>query len=233
MYDAFESLMNAGRKAPLAPWTRPSVPKAIARPAPTLSYDSPAVTTSPAYQQPAYQAPYQAPYQQAAIAQPGNVTGGGGEATTPAAPVKPKLSEADLNEMAEVDSTFMDQKSMYANALKKYIEDYGRQKTNLELDASTAQTGIARNREVGLTGLSEDFASRGLANSGMFADNLDKADTQYDKQKENVTTGLTNSIGDLNFRKAKYEAENGANGTNVQAARREAYARLAAAQNLT
>lgn len=164
--------------------------------------------------------------------------GGGGGNAAPAPqnfgpPEPPKQTPEDIGKLAEVDSAFMDQKSAYANALKKYVEDYTRQKGGLELDANTALTGIERNTEVGLTGLSEDFAARGLANSGMFTDSRDKAVDQYGKQKANVTTGLTNSLGDLNFRKAKYEAENGENGTNIQAARREAYARLAAAQGLT
>lgn len=156
--------------------------------------------------------------------------GGGGPVTEPA---KPAPSPADISKMAEVDSTFMDQKSAIANALKKYILDSDRQKGNLERDAGVATDGIERNRTVGLTGLSEDFSARGLGNSGMFRDQLDKADGQYDKQTAGITNSLKDSKNDLAFRRSKYEAENGENGTNIQAARREAYARLAAAQNLT
>lgn len=132
-----------------------------------------------------------------------------------------------------VDSIYTDQKSAYANALKKYIDDSNRQKGILQQDAGTALKGINRNQTLGMTGMGEDFAARGLANSGMYADQMDKGNAQYDLQKTNVQHGLTNSLGDLSFRRAKYEAENGPNGTNMQAARREAYARLAAAQNLT
>jgi hypothetical protein len=217
--------MNATRPAPLQPWTPPAVPAAIAAPAPKLTYAKPAVTTvskNTAYQQ--------GPVGgggggTAAISQPGNTASIGVDT--------PQKSEAEIAQMAEVDSTFMDQKSMYAKALKNYIDDYERQKTGLGLDADTAKGGVERNRQVGLTGLSEDFSSRGLGNSGLFIDSLGKADTQYDKQRDNITTGLTNSIGDLDFRKSKFVAENGENGSNIQAARREAYARLAAAQNLT
>jgi hypothetical protein len=137
------------------------------------------------------------------------------------------------DEQAATDSTFMDQKSAYANALKKFIEDNDRQGLILDQDAKTAQQGIARNRTNGLTGLSEDFAARGLINSGMYGQELQKADDQYDKQDTQVTTGLKNAKDDLGFRRAKYEQENGENGTNIQAARREAFARLAASQGLT
>jgi len=230
VYDAFAELMNAGRKAPLLPWSKPSAPASIARPqAPAPSPAAPVSNWAPApvYNAPAYRAPSYGGGGAVAITQPAQIS-----APAPA-PEKPKLSEADISKMAEVDSTFTDQKSAYANALKKYIADSDRQKGILQNDSKTALTGIERNKTVGLTGLSEDFASRGLANSGMFADNLTKAGQQYEKQKTGVETGLTNSLDDLSFRRAKYESENGANGTNVQAARREAYARLAAAQNLT
>lgn len=135
--------------------------------------------------------------------------------------------------MAEVDSIFTDQQSAYANALKKYQADNNRQKSVLKADANTAFKGIGRNQTLGMTGMGEDFAARGLANSGMYADQMDKGNAQYGLQKTNVQSGLTNSLNDLAYRRSKFETENGANGTNIQAARREAYARLAAAQNLT
>lgn len=160
-----------------------------------------------------------------------NPSGGGGMSSALVSRPRDYSSFSDAE--ASTDSVFMDQKSAYANALKKFIEDNDRQKGVLETDAATAQQGIARNRTNGLTGLSEDFASRGLSNSGMFRQELDNADGQYGKQKEQVTMGLKNAKDDLGFRRAKYEQENGENGTNIQAARREAFARLAASQGLT
>lgn len=224
-------------------------PKPITAPKVNLSYDKPAVATYSAaqnvwtppvgtgsYTQPAVAQPSYGGSGGYALSQPGNISSPASFAApaVPAAPPEPpKPTEADIRKMAEVDSTFLDQKSMYAAALKKFIEDNTRQRGVIERDSDTAREGIGRNRVNGLTSLSEDFAARGLATSGLFADNLDKAGDQYDKQKVNVDTGETNSLNDLAFRKSKYEAENGANGSNVQAARREAFARLAAAQGLT
>lgn len=158
----------------------------------------------------------------------GGASGGGGGGVS-----SPMSYGQFTDDMAATDSTFMDQKSAYANALKKFIEDNDRQRGILERDAGVATEGIGRNRTNGLTGLSEDFASRGLVNSGMFRGELDKADDQYDRQETQVKTGLKNGQDDLAFRRAKYEQENGENGTNIQAARREAFARLAASQGLT
>jgi hypothetical protein len=175
--------------------------------------------------------PVTQPVPQGIPAQQGNSMGGGGGAIS--APRSPMSYSQFTDDQAATDSIFMDQKSQYANALKKFIEDNDRQAGILDTDANTAQQGIARNRTNGLTGLSEDFASRGLSNSGMFATELGNADKQYDNQKTQVLTGLKNGKDDLSFRRAKYEQENGENGSNIQAARREAFARLAASQGLT
>jgi hypothetical protein len=176
------------------------------------------------------------PVSQNTIPQQGIGGSGGGMANAAqAAPAPPRPMQYSefTDDQAATDSVFMDQKSQYANALKKFIEDNNRQSGVLDQDAGVAQQGIARNRTNGLTGLSEDFASRGLASSGMFATELGNADKQYDKQKEQVSMGLKNAQDDLSFRKAKYDQENGENGSNIQAARREAFARLAASQGLT
>lgn len=169
--------------------------------------------------------------------------GGGGSA----APARPMTYDQFSDDMAATDSTFMDQKSAYANALKKYIAEHQRQygegnvqdenggmwTGTLGRDAKTAVDGIGRNRTMGLTSLGEDFASRGLSNSGMYGDEMTKASQRYADQSTGVKNGLKDARADLDFRKAKYEQENGENGTNIQAARREAFARLAASQGLT
>ncbi len=188
-----------------------------------------------------YTPTYSPPVQQSPIQQGVNAgsgaegfNGGAGGMGGGASVARSPMQFSDFtDDMAATDSIFTDQKSAYANALKKFIEDNDRQRGILNQDASTAQAGIKRNRTNGLTGLSEDFASRGLSNSGMFSQELETADNQYDKQGEQVAFGLKNATDDLGFRKAKYDQENGENGTNIQAARREAFARLAASQGLT
>lgn len=209
------------------PWAAPSPVPIQQAPAPVQRLASPSY---PIAQQPSYGGGIQ----QAPIGGGNFGGGGGGGGDFGASQARSPMSyDQFTDDQAATDSTFMDQKSAYANALKKFIEDNDRQSSILDQDAKIAQEGIGRNRTNGLTGLSEDFASRGLVNSGMFRSELDKADGQYDKQETQVKTGLKNAKDDLGFRRAKYEAENGENGTNIQAARREAFARLAASQGLT
>jgi hypothetical protein len=162
-------------------------------------------------------------------------------ATTAAAVTNPRKSADDYareykgrdDALAQVDSAFMDQKSMYAAALKKYLEDYTLQGKNVDKDADTAIDGVHINKDRGLTSLNEDFAARGLGRSGLVAKENDNAIQSYDRQESNILTGKKRSHDDLDFRKNKYVGENGENGSNMQTARREAYARLVAKQDLT
>lgn len=225
-------------------YNAPKPPASIARPvsspssfskvggaiAPVQNYQPPVQNYQP------YQPPAQPVYNNAVGApiSQNNFQGTSSMAeSAPPPPPKPMTYDQFTDDMASTDSIFMDQKSAYANALKKFIADNTRQQGILQGDSKVALEGVGKNRVNGLTGLSEDFASRGLANSGMFTKELDDADGRYDQQETQVKTGLKNGIDDLNFRKAKYEGEYGNNGTAIQAARREAFARLAASQNLT
>lgn len=231
----------------------PSKPPVSRNPLNPWSTVNPAPAPAPVYSPPPYQAPYVSPAQGTPYADPGYynpgiASGGGGQAAAPAAPPKPPppppkpkrigaggfASKYKGNDkgLALVDSTFQDQSSSFAKVLKEYMADYTRQNGDLVRDEATAQKGIASNMKNGLTSQAEDFFARGLGNSGMFGSEQTEAEQRYKDQSTNVGQALTSSKNDLNFRKAKFEGENGANGSNVQAARREAYNRLALKENL-
>lgn len=151
-------------------------------------------------------------------------------APMPVEPPKPTWSMANSNkEIGQVDSTFRDQEAAFLEALQKYIADNTADQGRVERDTDVAEAGIARNRNLGLTGLNEDFAARGLTYSGLRVDARGKADQQYDRQLDNVTNSEADSLRSLKFNRGKYEAENKA---NIQAAKRDALARLAASQSL-
>jgi hypothetical protein len=156
--------------------------------------------------------------------------GGGGGPVNPPKPPPIDYSTYSEDALAGADSTFMDQRSMYAQALKNYLLDDERQRGVLKRDHDTAQEGIGRNRENGLTSLSADFSARGLGKSGLFTKALQEGEDQYSKQKETVTTGLKNSNDDLDFRQLKFKNDNT---NNIKGARQEAIARLMAKQSLT
>jgi hypothetical protein len=214
----------------------PSSGTPLRAPAPA-PYVAPAPAPAINYNQPAY---IGSGYGPAQVKQ--NYYGGGGATgataqaaapVAPPAPPKPPINYEEVyntdDKVAGVDSTFNEQRAMFKNALDKYLLEDQRQVKDVNRDATTALEGIGRNEVNGLTSMNEDFAARGLGRSGMRLGAIGEATDQYGRQKTNVREGLTKSLGDLNARKEKMNSDT----TNsIAAARREAYARLAAKQEL-
>lgn len=223
--------------SPTSNYIRPYVPP-VYTPAPPVYRNYPAV---PAAQQNVYSGP--ATNYGGGGGGGGAVSGGavsGGATTTAAtAQAQPKKTVDDFrkmydtnDELAAVDSTFAEQRSLYGQLLKKYLADHDVNMDNIENDARLGKEGVAQNRTRGLTSLNEDFAARGLGRSGLQAKEHDDASNAFTKQSVNIDTQLARGQTDLNSRKNKYVGENGENGSNMSAARRDAYARLVAKQDI-
>lgn len=217
-----------------------------------VRYDSPQIFSTPS---PIYQAPTSNYGGGGSVGggtglyQPGDVT------SSPAAPPKPDYTSADyLNggHDSELDGTFRDQAAMYASKLKKYVADYeaqagkkaygvqgdGLKSANLSdllsggsmgVDYNNARDGIQRNRDLGLRGVTEDFANRGMVNSGLYSQDFNKSRTQYDLQGQNLDQGVRNQLQTLDFNRGNAETDNKA---NIAAARRDALNRLSQSQTL-
>jgi hypothetical protein len=219
-----------------------------ASPTAQISYARPAVYTAPS---PIAQPNWNPAPQQNALAGGG---GGGGAAAAsmaaPAAPPRINYGGAEYlngSKDSELDGTFHDQASMYASKLKKYVADYEAQAGknaygqdaasfdmknlggSMGVDHTNAQQGIARNKDQGLRGLSEDFANRGMINSGLYGRDFDVSRDQYDRQGQNLDQGTRNQLQTLGFNRGNQETDNVA---QIGAARRDALNRLAQAQSL-
>lgn len=227
---------------------------AYTAPTPTLHYATPSVTTSPG---PMYQAPVDYGQQGGSISQPGDTYGGGSSApAAPVAPPPPKIDYGSADYLSgkhdsELDGTFHDQVAMYGAKLKKYIADYDSQAGtkaygvqgdalknahlgdilggSMGVDYNNAQQGIARNRDIGLRGVTEDFANRGMINSGLYNKDFGISRDQYNLQGQNLDQGTRNQLQTLDFNRANQETDNTA---NIGAARRDALNRLASSQTL-
>jgi hypothetical protein len=181
--------------------------------------------------------------------------GGGMASAAMAAPVEPPKPKIDYNSKeylsgakdSELDSTFHDQKTMYSEKLKKYIADYDAQTGgkawgknlkdfNLDelggsmgVDYDNAKAGISRNKTQGLTGVAEDFAQRGMINSGLYAKDWQESNNQYERQGQNLGQGVRNQLQTLNFNRGNQQTDNTA---QIAAARRDALNRLSQSQSL-
>lgn len=144
--------------------------------------------------------------------------------TAPAPPPAETYSMDDPNSrIASVDSTFRDQESMYNEQMTKFIEDIARRRGTLISDTDKAEEGVARNREIGMTGIGEDFAARGLGHSGLFINAAEKGTEAYDRQNNSLLDAETSGLGDLAFTESKEKSDNTA---RIQAAKRDALYRL-------
>lgn len=184
---------------------------------------------------------------------PGGIQGGAGVAGSAAAAAAPKINYGGADYLngskdGELDGTFHDQSAMYSAKLKRYIADYNAQAGDkawgkdakdfnlgelggsMGIDYKNANEGIARNRTLGLTGLSEDFANRGMTNSGLYARDLGQSQDQYARQGTNLNQGVHNQLQTLNFNRGNQETDNQA---QIASARRDALNRLSQAQSLT
>lgn len=144
----------------------------------------------------------------------GNTPSGTIAKSVPAPP--PPISPEDF--LAK-DTTYKGQQSAYQKALSDYAAQMQAEqgKYNGEFDASVKQLGL--DREQGATSLKDDYASRGLLNSGVYGDALGEFNTKYDTSQadlerakqaymSDLTTGQTNfaTTQQQLLEKAKQEA---------------------------
>lgn len=129
----------------------------------------------------------------------GNTPGGQIAASLPA----PVAAPVSVEDFLAKDTAFRSQQSAYQKALADYAAQMQAEqgKYNGEFSAQTKQLGL--DRQEGTTNLRDDYASRGLINSGVFADALGDLNTKFDtsaadleraKQAymDDLTTGQTN-----------------------------------------
>lgn len=121
--------------------------------------------------------------------------------TPPAPPPAPPSLEA----FSAKDSTYQSQLSALKKALADYMAQQGQGKNQyLTSYAGDAKT-LGENRTQGLDDLGNDFASRGLLQSGLYADSLSDLNSDFDKRQ-----------AALEQAKAAFLAQQGSDLTNFQ-----------------
>jgi hypothetical protein len=95
------------------------------------------------------------------------------------------------------DTAYNSQKSAYQKALADYAAQMQAEqgKYSGEYDAQTKQLGLDRTE--GLTNLKDDYASRGLIQSGVYADALGDLNTKYDTSAADLERAKQAYMSDL------------------------------------
>lgn len=146
----------------------------------------------------------------------------------PAPPPKPPAPPS-LGAFSAKDSTYQSQLSALKKALADYMSQQGNSKTQyLTSYAGDAKT-LGENRTQGLGDLENDYASRGLLQSGLYADSLSDLNADFDKRQAALDQAraafLQQQTGDLTNFKSEQQL-------TQQRALQEAAARRAAQYGL-
>ena len=148
---------------------------------------------------PRYVAPRPAPYSPPRPSV-GNTSSGAIRASVPAprpmpAPVAPK--QLTDNEWLAGDTSYQQQNSAYEKALQDYAAQMsGEQgKYNAEYNAGVDKMGV--DRGLAQTSLEDDYASRGLINSGVYGDAVNKFQNEWDTRGADLSRAKEAYMNDL------------------------------------
>lgn len=189
---SYNSLVQSPVKSSGTPLIAPSAPK------PAAPYYGGTVPSPAAYQAPpAY--PQVRQTQQAPIASPsfgiGTPNSGGmGGAPAPEPASKPVMSESDW---LSGDTDYQDMTRELDTNLADFLKRISTQETQFDDDYKLSEQGFERNKAQGMLGVGEDFTSRGLANSGLFADASREASANFERQGNGMRTAKDRTKADF------------------------------------
>ena len=115
----------------------------------------------------------------------------------PPPPPPPPTLEAFLGS----DATYLQQKAAFDKAKSDYLSQQGQSRTQYETNFLSDKDTLTKNRTQSLGDLENDYASRGLLQSGLYADSMANMNTDYDKRtsaleqaKAAFLAGLANDL---------------------------------------
>lgn len=161
-----------------------------------------------------------------------NYSGGGsaGISTLSAASAAPAYVEPPApkppteKEWLAGDSAYNDQLSEYDRALQEYLARISAKELEVDQDARIALQSNSRNQSMGLNNNAEDFAARGMINSGLFANSAEQLNDRYGESRSAIETNKGRQLGSLTDERDTYRRENELGRGN---ARRQALQRMA------
>lgn len=139
------------------------------------------------------------------------------------------MGAPDINRYLAGDSVYQQQLAALRRALGDYVAQNGQQANqyNTNFAASLNEAKLAERQ--GLSDQANDFASRGLYHSGIFANELGRLAGQYQRGQASMQRGRTDYLANLKTDLLNYRAEND---LSVQKAKQDAIARRAAKYGL-
>lgn len=153
--------------------------------------------------------------------------GGGGSSYTPAPRVaaRPAPAAPNINSYLGGDSVYQQSLSGGKRSLADYLSELGRRRGEAGTQYNQTRSGMERDRTQQLSDLENEFASRGLIQSGLYGEEQGKFQQQYADQLNALGQQQSGLLADLLSQEKNYRREND---LSMQQAKQEALARRAA-----
>lgn len=154
--------------------------------------------------------------------------GGGSVRRTPAPRVaapKPPAQPPNINSYLGTDSIYQQALSGGKRSLSDYLSELGRRRGEATTQYNQTRAGMERDRTQQLADLENEFASRGLIQSGLYGEEQGRFQQQFTDQLNALGQQQTGLLADLLSQEKNYRREND---LAMQQAKQEALARRAA-----
>lgn len=135
----------------------------------------------------------------------------------------------DLRQYLAGDEVYNEQRDMLKRALQDYLLSNQDQRGRVREDFGVATERLGEERTLGQQQMLEDFASRGMLQSGAFAKDMGLYDKKYTQSLGDLTRSKDRSIDDLREQMRLFRSESQ---MRLQAARQDAIRRRAAQEGI-
>jgi hypothetical protein len=123
--------------------------------------------------------------------------GGGGSVSRPKPP--PSLSQ-----WLARDADYQDQQRSFSRALSDFTADYTRKRGKVTGDYQSGVKSMGEQRVKDLQDIMNDFAARGLLQSGLYGQRQSDYEKQYQQNLSDLTRQETSSLSDLDSEKTQF-----------------------------
>jgi len=149
--------------------------------------------------------------------------GGGGRASTPKAPKAPSVPS--LNAYLGTDAAYQNVVRGGQRSLADFISELGRRRGEAGTQFTMTKSSMERDRTQQLEDLRNEFASRGLIQSGLYGEEQGRFQKQFQEQQTALEQQQAALLADLLGQEKNYRREND---LALEAAKQEALQRRAA-----
>lgn len=125
-----------------------------------------------------------------------------------AVPSPPETAPGDINSYLGGNSDYQNQLRQLAKALTDFQADAGRRKGTLESEYGVSKKALADQKVQDLEGLEEDYASRGLLRSGVYAGAVGDYEKEYGERVSDLDRRQQQAMQMLMQEMSQYEQQN-------------------------